>query len=258
LASAAKHRALLGALFALGACGDGDSATDAGVRVDARVDAYAGPRATPSLVANGKKAGTNVATLSVPITVPAGLTSPRLYVSVHVGGSCGYTTTHQVQSVTLAGMALTRMGSRVGSKCQTTPTTRTEIWELLAPPEGAVMVNISIGGGTSTTLHSIAFVVDNVDDERPFVTAVNSGTSGMIAVPSAPGELVIAALGTGNTILDTPAPAIVQNVTTAYALDNSAVFTATSTTASTSISFAQANTDEWQFVALSLLGTPAP
>lgn len=208
----------------------------------------------PTFVAETHTAAANVATIRYTLTVPSGL-ERFLVVSVQLGSDCD-TLVPNVTSVTYGGLPLTRITTITGTPCGMT-TTRSDQWQLVAPPTGAHDIDVVLAGQAST-IHSgaLAFVgIDQTTPVRATAIARGAGTASSVTVNSAPGDLVVNTVGQGGAIT---APGMGQtqrfrnNVSGVNTLNNSGASTAAVATMAQTMTWTFQNTDEWQTISSSL------
>jgi subtilase family protein len=123
----------------------------------------------------------NTATLTWSHTVGSG--SDRLLL-VGVSLRDGNTS---VAGVTYGGIALSRIGYQNANGNES----RTEMWELLAPPQGSAAIVVRLSAGKRIVGGAVSFF--NVDQSTPhgtFISAGGSGSTAWVKAPSAIGEFV--------------------------------------------------------------------
>lgn len=230
--------------------GTPDAAADARVIVDAPPDAMLPPMVAAVSSAN---AG-SVASLSYALAIPPG-TGRFLLVSVQLGSNCT-AAVPEVLAVKYGGVALSRITSIVGTPCGMT-TTRSEQWQLVAPPTGMATVEIVLASA-GNTIHSGALAFTGIDQMTPVrATAIGrgDGMQSSVAVASEPGDLVVNTVGQGAGI-NAPGTGQTQrfkrNTSGDNTLDNSAASTAPATGPSTAMSWTFTEVDEWQSISTSL------
>jgi hypothetical protein len=183
----------------------------------------------PVVVAHAFSNESTVDTLTYQLGVPAGGTKRYLLVSVHLASDCN-TPVPDTTSVTFDGVALAKVTDIVGTPCGNNADTftRTEQWNLIAPSEGAHDVVVTLSAATPFTIHSAAIAMTGVNQSTPvrgFASATSAGTTVVVAVPSAPGDLVIDTAGTGGMFTAPDADqtqVFVNNISTQNTMNNSA------------------------------------
>jgi len=208
----------------------------------------------PAFVAEAHTNGANVASLRYTLTIPPG-SGRFLVVTVQLGSPCAGTVP-EVTSVTYGNLALTRITTITGTPCGMN-TTRSDQWQLVAPPLGTNDVDVVLGG-PALTVHSaaLAFVgIDQMTPVRATAIARGNGTASTVSVNSAPGDLVVNTVGEGGKI---GAPGTGQtlrfldNNSGGDTLDNSAASTQTAAGTSTTMTWTFTDQDEWQTISSSL------
>lgn len=231
-----------------------DAAVDAAPDTASDPDAIPDAAQAPAFAAQAHANGANVASLRYSLTVPPG-SGRFLVVSVQLGSNCT-ALVPDVTSVTFANLAMARTTTITGTPCGMT-TTRSDQWQLVAPPTGTNDVDIVLAG-PAQTVHSgaLAFVgIDQTTPVRASAIARGSGLASTVTVNSAPGDLVVNTIGQGDRIV---APGqgqtlrFLNNSSGADTLDNSAASTAVATGASTTMTWTFGTADEWQTISLSL------
>jgi len=231
-----------------------DAAID--VPVDAAADSDPPPDAfvPPQFVAQAYARDADASSLHYSLVVPPG-TNRFLLVTVQLGSSCTGTVPG-VTSVAYGGVSLARITTITGTPCGMT-TTRSEQWQLIAPPTGAHDVDVVLAG-SALTIHSgaLAFVgIDQTTPVRASAIARGAGSSSSVTVSSVPGDLVVNTVGQGTKILAPgagQAPRFVDNTSTTNTLDNAAASTAPATDATTAMTWTFGDTDEWQTISSAL------
>ena len=240
-----------GCAFRPGITGDGSGGSAArDAQDDAPLD---GDNAAPPAVvafASASSAGTDG--LSYTFSVPAG-NDRLLLVSAQTGSTCPPTGA-TISTVTYGGAPLTRVAAVFGvPNCATD--TRTEVWELIAPPVGSATVRVTLSQ-TEPTLHSIAIAVAGVDPTNPVSgQGSNSGSdvTSSVTVASAPSDLVVSFVGQGSYI-DSPTTGtliVLDNVSSSTSLDNTAASQLPGAT-SVAASWQFGSSDNWQEVVVAL------
>jgi hypothetical protein len=201
-----------------------------------------------------------VATLSYPATIIDGV---GRYMLVMVSISSGDDTkmcdiaTPPIATVTFDGIGMTRVDAILGTPCSSA-VTRSEMWGLVAPPVGSFDVAITLDDTASFPILSGALGFDGVDPITPVratTSAAGTGTSSLVMVSSAPGDLVVSSVGQGTSIQAAGAGQdvrILDNLDGNGTLDNLAASTETAIGTSTTASWLFPNSDEWQSLAISL------
>ena len=206
------------------------------------------------LVGTAKAHGANTASLTAPMTVPPG-EDRFLIVTVGIGSAC----TDPIQivlGVSYAAMPLARLDAISGTGCGPDGA-RSEQWRMVAPPVGTndVIVQLSAPG---LTVHvgALAFTgVNQASPVRASSTGSGSGVSASVTVTSAAGDLVVASVGQGGMIVSPGPgqnPALIDNVTSANTLDNTAASTAPGSAPAVTMDWSFQVVDEWQMVVSSL------
>ena len=226
------------------------SAPDAAAAPDAPPDAMI----PPAFEAAASARGAGGASLTYSLAIPPGA-GRFLLVSVQLGSNCT-AAVPAVTGVTYSGLALTRITTIVGTPCGMT-TTRSDQWQLVAPPEGAHDVVVTLAGNAST-VHSGALAFTGIDQTTPVrasAIARGDGTQSSVGVASQPGDLVVNTVGQGDGI---GAPGAGQterfkrNASGDNTLDNSAASTAAAAGTTTTMTWAFTVTDEWQTISSAL------
>jgi hypothetical protein len=219
---------------------------DAPIGIDAAPDAMS----PPTFVASANASGGAVASLSYALAVPPG-TRRFLLVSVQLGSNCT-AAVPAVLGVSYGGLALTRITTILGTPCGMT-TTRSDQWQLVAPPVDTSDVVVTLAGA-GNTIHSGALAFAGIDQTTPVrATAIarGAGTQSAVDVTSQPGDLVVNTVGQGRGI-DAPGAGQTErfkrNASGGNTLDNSAASTATATGTTTTMTWVFAGTDEWQSI----------
>jgi len=236
--------------FSLMACGSVNSTPPIDAP-DQPIDAAPVP---PVLVGTAKMHSANVATLTVPMTVPDG--SDRfLIVTVGIGSGCK-DPIQIVLSASYAAMPLARLDAISGTKCGPNGA-RSEQWRMVAPPVGTndVIVKLSDPG---LTVHVGALAFSGVNQASPVrasKTDSGSGADASVTVASAVGDLVVASVGQGGMIVSPGSgqnPAFIDNATGANTLDNTAASIALGAAPTVTMDWSFQGVDEWQMVVSSL------
>ena len=223
---------------------------DAAIPPDAPPDA----RIPPAFAAVASARGAGVASLTYSLVIPPGA-GRFLLVSVQLGSNCT-AAVPAVTGVTYGGLALTQITTIVGTPCGMT-TTRSDQWQLVAPPEGAHSVVVTLAGAAST-VHSGALAFTGIDQTTPVrasAIARGDGTQSSVAVASQPGDLVVSTVGQGGGITAPgagQAERFKRNASGDNTLDNSAASTATAAGLMTTMTWAFTVTDEWQTISSAL------
>jgi hypothetical protein len=218
---------------------------------DAPVDTQISP---PMLAASEHAHISGAAALSFSLTVPPG-DDRYLLVAAGIGSHSGDTTVPSVTGISSGGAPLTRVGFVVGTPVATNAT-RSEQWQLIAPPVGTGEIAITLSGA-GIDVHGGALAFTGVDPAMPVRASIvgsGEGADASLSVPSAPGDLVVSTVGHGNAIVATGAgqrPVYIQNVTTSTSLDNSAASTA-SGGPTVAMSWTFVDVDVWQMIVSSL------
>ena len=209
----------------------------------------------PAFAAFASASAGAVASLTYPLVVPPGA-GRFLLVTVQLGSNCSVAVP-QVLGVTYGGQALTRLTTIVGTPCGMT-TTRSDQWQLMAPPVGTGDVVVTLAGA-GNTIHSGALAFTGVNQATPVrATAIarGDGTQSSVAVVSQPGDLVVNTVGHGGGIV---APGMGQtqrfrrNASGGNTLDNSAASTAPAAGgAMTTMTWTFTVVDEWQSISAAL------
>jgi hypothetical protein len=223
---------------------------DAPLIPDAPPDAMTGPAFVAAASANDKV----VASLSYALAIPPG-DGRFLLVSVQLGSNCTADVPNVV-AVTYGGVALTRITAILGTPCGMT-TTRSEQWQLVAPPTGAhdVAVTLATAG---LTIHSGALAFTGIDPMTPVrATAIarGNGAQSAVTVTSQPGDLVVNTVGQGAGIDATGAgqtERFKRNASGSDTLDNSAASTAVADGSTTTMTWTFKIADEWQSISSAL------
>lgn len=165
----------------------------------------------------------------------------------------GIDTRPVIASVSYAGTPMTKFDSIVGVPVQ--PDTRSELWELTAPPAGINTLDIELASPGSS-LHMGALVFAEVDQTTPVRTSQPSsgmGNVGTAMITSMPGDTVVAFIGAGNAItsINGADTIYVDNGTEGYSLDNSAA-ASTAGSASVMVNWSLEADDNWQAILASL------
>jgi hypothetical protein len=203
-------------------------------------------------VATGAHASA-VASLSYALEIPAG-ERRLLLVSVQLPTSCG-DTAPAVTGVTYGGVALGRVTSISGTPCG--GNTRSEAWQLVAPPVGAHDVQVSLAAENPSVL-STALAFTGVDPSMPVrevATQSGTGTSASVSVASQVNDLVVSWVGHGGGISMPGAGQDLRflvNVDSSNTLNNTATSTAVGQAPSTPMSWTFVDADEWQSIVVAL------
>jgi hypothetical protein len=221
---------------------------------DAPPDAPPDARIPPAFAAVVSARGAGVASLTYSLAIPPGA-GRFLLVSVQLGSDCT-AAVPAVTGVTYSGLALTRIATIIGTPCGMT-TTRSDQWQLIAPPDGAHDVVVTLAGNANT-VHSGALAFTGIDQATPVrASAIARGdsTQSSVGVVSQPGDLVVNTVGQGGGIV---APGAGQterfkrNASGDNTLDNSAASTAAAAGTTTTMTWTFTVTDEWQTISLVL------
>jgi len=218
---------------------------------DASVDTQG---SQPMLVASEHAHISTATTLSFSATVPPG-DDRYLLVAVGIGSHSADTTVPSVTGISYGGAPLTRVAFVTGTPVAAN-VTRSEQWQLIAPPVGAADIEITLSGA-GIVLHGGALAFTGVDPAMPVrASSVGSGegSDASLSVTSAPGDLVVSTVGHGNAIVATgtgQSPVYIQNVSTSTSLDNSAASTA-SGAPTVAMTWTFIDVDVWQMIATSL------
>jgi len=229
-----------------------DAAIDA---ADPPIDASDQPPATPPmLVGLAKIHGAKTATLTFPMTVPAG-DNRFLIVTAGVGSGC-VDPIPTVITATYADLPLTRLDAISGTHCGPNGA-RSEQWRLVAPPVGTNNVVIKLGD-TGLTFHAGALAFTGVNQATPVRASAKGSGSGMdasVVVDSAVGDLVVATVGQGGVIVSPgngQNTAFVDNASGGNTLDNTAASTALGAAPTVTMDWSFEGVDEWQMIVASL------
>lgn len=130
---------------------------------------------------------------------------PALVVGVSI-----YKANKTVQSVTFAGVPLTRAGFTNGGSGATDR--RVEIWYVAGPPVGTDDIVVTMDGGSKNAIGAVSlFGVDPTSPVGGYVSGQGNDAQPSIGVPSAPGEMVLDVLSVkGNAITATVGPQQVE------------------------------------------------
>jgi hypothetical protein len=225
---------------------------DAGL--DAGPDAPPDAMLLPAFVVSANARAGAVASLSYELVIPPGA-GRFLLVSVQLGSNCS-AAVPDVVGVAYGGQALTRIASIVGTPCGMT-TTRSDQWQLVAPPVGAHDVVVTLAGA-GNTIHSgaLAFVgIDQASPVRATATARGAGTQSAVVVTSQPGDLVVNTVGQGGNI-GAAGPGqserFKRNQSDGNTLDNSAASTAPAADTTTTMTWTFTDGDQWQSISSAL------
>lgn len=208
----------------------------------------------PAFAAVASARGAGVASLTYSLVIPPGA-GRFLLVSVQLGSNCT-AAVPAVAGVTYSGLALTRITTIVGTPCGMT-TTRSDQWQLVAPPDGVHDVVVTLAGDADT-IHSGALAFTGIDQATPVRAAAiarGDGTQSSVDVASQPGDLVVNTIGQGGGIV---APGAGQterfkrNAGGGNTLDNSAASTATAAGTTTTMTWTFTVNDEWQTISSAL------
>ena len=223
-----------------------------GVRpVAAEVDA-APSRPPPMYVTSSVAHGGNVSSLMFPVVVPD-VADRFLIVSVGLSGDPG--TVPVVGAVTYGGVPLALLASVIGVPTQAN--TRSEQWQLVAPPLGNhdVVVTLLQPG---LTIHASAMLFSGVNQTTPVrAAAKGSGqaSSTLVTVASADGDLVESVVGHGGGITsagENQVTVFVDNTSANYSLDNAGGSVAAGAAPYVTMTWTMPVVDEWQQIAASL------
>jgi hypothetical protein len=237
----------VGTLMLVAACGSVAAPASRDASVDTQVS-------QPTLVASEHAHISVAATLSFSLTVPPG-DDRYLLVAAGIGSHGGDTTVPSVTGISYGGAPLTRVSFVTGTPAAQNAT-RSEQWQLIAPPVGTADVAITLSGA-GVTVHGGALAFTGVDPAMPVrasVTGSGEGTDASVSVTSAPDDLVVSIVGHGNAIVATgtgQSPVYIQNVTTSTSLDNSAASTA-SGAPTVAMTWTFIDVDVWQMIVSSL------
>ncbi|HWO20246.1 MAG TPA: hypothetical protein VNO30_15865 [Kofleriaceae bacterium] len=225
-------------------------AADAAPPPDAPPDAMI----PPAFAAVASARGDAVASLTYSLTIPPGA-GRFLLVSVQLGSNCT-AAVPAVTGVTYSGLALTRITTIVGTPCGML-TTRSDQWQLVAPPDGAHDVVVTLAG-TANTVHSGALAFTGIDQTTPVrasAIARGDGTQSSVDVASQSGDLIVNTVGQGGGIVASGAgqtERFKRNASGDNTLDNSAASTAAAAGTTTTMTWAFTVTDEWQTISSAL------
>jgi hypothetical protein len=204
----------------------------------------------PTFVAAARANAGAVASLSYALTIPPG-DRRFLLVSIQLGSNCS-DAVPAILGVKYAGAALTRITTILGTPCGMT-TTRSDQWQLVAPPVGTDNVEVTLAGA-GDTIHSGALAFAGIDQMTPVRATANArgaGVQSSVAVASQPGDLVVNTVGQGGGI-DAPGAGQTQrfkrNASGANTLDNSAASTAQAAGMTTTMTWTFNVADEWQSI----------
>lgn len=229
-------------------------APDATTGPDARPDAPPDAKLPPAFAAVANARGSGVASLTYSLAIPPGA-GLFLLVSVQLGSNCT-AAVPGVTGVTYSGLALTRITTIVGTPCGMS-TTRSDQWQLVAPPDGVHDVVVTLAGNADT-VHSGALAFTGIDQTTPVrASAIARGNSAKssVDVVSQPGDLVVNTVGQGDSIV---APGggqterFKRNATGDNTLDNSAASTAPAAGTTTTMIWTFSIVDEWQTISSTL------
>lgn len=208
---------------------------------------------TISFVATAEANAGAVASLTYPLTIPAG-TDRALIVSVQLGSNCA-TAVPTVSGVTYAGVALTRIRTIAGTPCGLA-TTRSEQWRRIAPATGTNNIVVTLSAATGFTIHSGAMAFTGVAQTTPVrasAAARGTGTSSTVTVTSAVDDMVVNTVGHGCGITAAgQTQRFLNNVSCGNTLDNSAGSTAAGAAPSVAMTWTFGVSDEWQTISSSL------
>lgn len=225
---------------------------------DAPLDAPADsgmPAAAPALVTSAATHAVSVATVHLPLTMPA-TTDGFVLVSVAIGSNCSDTAVPTVASVAYAGIALGRVTAITGTPCAAAAT-RSEQWALAGPAIGTTDVVVTLSG-SAATVHVGALAISGVDPVMPVrasATGNGSDIAASVIVESAPGDLVVSTVGQGDGIAATGAGqtrVFLLNVGGSNTLDNSGASTAPGAAPMVAMNWTFGSSDQWQMIASSI------
>jgi hypothetical protein len=165
--------------------------------------------------------------------------------------------TPTVGTIKYGGVALTALDAI--NVVPDSPGTRTELWQLVAPPTGSNSVAATLVS-PAITVHVDAYMFVNVNQTMPVRTTVHGSgraTSASLAVPSADGDLVVSMVGQGTTIdsVATPQAAVLlENVESGHTLNNTAGSVGPGASPATTVAwtFQPPNDDNWQLIVAAL------
>lgn len=224
---------------------------DGGLDGDARPGT--GPRVIASLGGSRAAASSLTTTIEVP-------DRPDRYLlaTVQVGSDCATvapsTILAQVEDADGTLHPLMPIASISGTPCG--QTSRSELWELRAPPAGGLEVTVALDG-IAMSLHGAAIVFAGIDQTTPTrapASASGEGAFTSVEVAAEAGDLVLTTVGHGTTI-ETPGPLqkelFLVNHGTSTTLDNSSASTAPGAALVTT-TFEAVGVDQWQTIAVPL------
>jgi len=211
----------------------------------------------PTAVLGNKTAVVDATVFDYEVTVPP-LQRGALVITVQIGSNCvpADLEVPSVDSVTFAGVGLTRIKQLVGTPCGPA-LTRSELWLLVDPPASTGNVLVDLSGEADST-HSATIVIEGVDQTTP-VRAIGFET-GDAAISSAqvdalPGDLVLSIVGQGNSIESTSADYTELfrfNIDAQNTLNNTGASYKLATAAGELAGWTFGDTDDFQLIAVAL------
>jgi hypothetical protein len=210
------------------------------------------PMATVATYANS---AANQSSLMYDVTVPPGA-SRYLIVHVQLPTNCS-DASPSIASVTYAGMALSKLDTVVGTPCNES-ITLSEEWGLDGPPLGTAPVLITLSAVDPLVIMSAAIGFSGIDQATPIgPTAATSGNANAssLDVTSAPGDLVMNAVGQGTMVMAPGAgqtKLLIDNLDSVNNLDNLGVSWRIANAATTTMTWTFGITDDWQSISIVL------
>jgi hypothetical protein len=223
-------------------------------RLDHLADAGTGT-GMPQLTLALGTTGTTETSLALALQPPDG-ENRLLLVAVAMSADAMHLTP-TVGTITYGGVALTARD--VINTVPDSPGTRTELWQLVAPPTGTNSVAATLVS-PAIAVHVDAYTFINVNQTMPVRATVHGSgraTSASLAVPCADGDLVVSVVGQGTTIDSVASPqaaVLLENVESGHTLNNTAGSVGPGANQATTVAwtFQPPNDDNWQLIVAAL------
>jgi hypothetical protein len=236
-------------LMVVAACGriDFDPLEPPGPNSDAPI------AGAPAIVANAA-ANAKTSELTYPLAIPPG-DNRYLLVSLNVGNNCLADLPATV-GVTYGTASLTRISELTGTPCGAT-SARTELWHMVAPPEGTADVVITLAA-VGESLHSGALAFTGISPTAPVResnSTTDQGLEAALSIDSKAGDLVVTTIGQGTGITapgSREQEVYIRNVSAATTCDNTGASVAPADDPTTTATWTFSGFDQWQMLGVSL------